>query len=125
MAYKNKDKERKAKLRHYYNNKQQYIDRNKKTHEKLVLFLNNYKKNLHCLICKENESCCLDFHHLNPEQKITEIARLMKGGSLRKLKEELLKCIPLCANCHRKLHAGLININTGKLSEATGLQNLV
>lgn len=31
-------------------------------------------------------------------------------GSLLKVEEEINKCIILCANCHRKLHAGIIKL---------------
>ena len=42
-----------------------------------------------------------DFHHI--EEKTGEISKLMQC-SWSKLKAELSKCIPLCANCHRRVH---------------------
>lgn len=30
---------------------------------------------------------------------------LVKNGSLNKLERELKKCLPLCASCHREVHA--------------------
>ena len=36
----------------------------------------------------------------------------ISGGtkSFKKLKPEIDKCILVCSNCHREIHAGLINI---------------
>jgi len=53
-----------------------------------------YKK---CLVA-------LDFHHLDESTKDFNIS----GSHCRKwetLKEELDKCILVCANCHRELHS--------------------
>lgn len=47
----------------------------------------------------------LDFHHTDPSQKETTIARMIANSySLEKAMEEIQKCIVLCANCHREFH---------------------
>jgi len=63
-----------------------------------------------CIICGESEPICIDFHHINPEEKDFTIG---KNRNIDKniLQKEIDKCVCLCANCHRKVHAGLINLN--------------
>jgi hypothetical protein len=62
-----------------------------------------------CSQCPEKESCCLDFHHTG--SKKIGIAKLsLAGWSWKRIDEELAKCILLCSNCHRKLHARIISI---------------
>lgn len=51
----------------------------------------------------------LDFHHLDPTEKDKNVGDLM-SFSTQKLKEEIRKCVVLCANCHRMVHAGLLEI---------------
>ena len=61
-----------------------------------------------CQICGYNKcNSALEFHHLNPDEK--EIAISSQIRSWEKTKEELEKCICVCANCHREIHAGLID----------------
>lgn len=63
-----------------------------------------------CQICGYDKCIqALDFHHIDPNIKSFSIS----GGtkSLDKLKQEVDKCILVCANCHREIHAGLIDIN--------------
>lgn len=63
-----------------------------------------------CYHCKETfPPCCMDLHHVDPSQKLFTINANNKG--LEALKEEAKKCVRLCAHCHRKLHAGLIELN--------------
>ena len=45
-----------------------------------------------------------DFHHTNPKEKDADPGTLM-SYNWDTLKEELDKCILLCANCHRLTHA--------------------
>lgn len=45
----------------------------------------------------------LDFHHLDPTIKDIGISATRLGK--KKLEEELKKCILVCANCHREIHA--------------------
>lgn len=71
-----------------------------------------------CCICGETEPCCLDFHHLRDKE--FELAKA-PDVSKERLYKELEKCIVLCANCHRKLHAGIISLPNG----VAGLQDSV
>lgn len=58
-----------------------------------------------CLRCGYAGSVAVfDFHHVEPDKKLFEIAR-MKKRSFGFIKAELDKCVLLCANCHRELAA--------------------
>lgn len=58
-----------------------------------------------CSKCEYNKCIdALDFHHLNPEEKDFEISKA-KTFNLENVKDELDKCILLCANCHREEHS--------------------
>ena len=53
----------------------------------------------------------IDFHHIHPNTKTYNVGELFHHRAFneknkRILLEELKKCIPLCANCHRELHFG-------------------
>lgn len=63
-----------------------------------------------CEICGyDKEVEVFDFHHLDPKEKDFNISSTNRRGrstiSWDKLKKELDKCILLCANCHREIHA--------------------
>ena len=47
----------------------------------------------------------LDFHHLNPSEKETTIARMTSNRyRINRVLDEIQKCIVLCSNCHREFH---------------------
>lgn len=102
-----KECHRAYKLKHYYANKQQYYDRNQKQEDKIKLYVREYRLTNPCVNCGESEVSCLDFHHTDPTQKDGEVNEFIKYGSLTKVQNEIAKCVVLCANCHRKYHAGL------------------
>ena len=52
----------------------------------------------------------LEFHHLDPNIRSFTISG--KSKSFNSLKSEVDKCILVCSNCHKEIHAGLINIDT-------------
>ena len=56
---------------------------------------------------------CYDFHHKDPTEKEGGIAKLLQSYALDhpKVQQELEKCILLCSNCHRELHATLFEEN--------------
>lgn len=51
----------------------------------------------------------IDFHHTDPALKETQVSTL-SGCSYARIKEEVDKCVMLCANCHRLVHSGVIKI---------------
>lgn len=65
----------------------------------------NFKRELSCADCgisfKETPYLC-DFHHTDKDIKEDNPAYLK--GSWKRFLEEVKKCIPLCANCHRIRH---------------------
>ena len=66
-----------------------------------------------CVACGEEDHICIDFHHIEPEKKSFAISK-STGRSIKSIKEEIEKCVCLCANCHRKLHAGKIDLGRWK-----------
>lgn len=67
-----------------------------------------------CSVCGYNEYMfCIDLHHIDSSTK--HPALKVRSASIRKLSipdlaEELKLVIPLCAMCHRKVHAGIIKL---------------
>lgn len=70
----------------------------------------SFKSELVCKICGEQDTSCLDFHHLY-DKRLDINTMVSKLYSIRTIKEELEKCIPVCANCHRKIHSDLRNFD--------------
>lgn len=99
---------------HYHRNKARYIAKQKRLN---IKYRDENKRDLEslkypCVICKESEFACIDFHHLG--NKKFAMANYAKGGiSKAELVEEAGKCVCLCSNCHRKLHAGKLALPAG------------
>lgn len=104
--------------KHYLSNKDNYRKRAKKNNalyrERNRQFVSYYKHKSGCYFCKENTPVCLDFHHLDPSEKEINVSIMSRGAnSINSIVKEIDKCVVICSNCHRKLHAGLINFKTG------------
>ena len=102
--------ERTYKRSYYDRNKAEYVLKNKKQWNRLKSIIQENKTC--CVFCGESEKICLDFHHLNDKKFL--MSQGHKTGSIKKIMEEIAKCIILCSNCHRKLHAGIINVNVAQ-----------
>lgn len=60
-----------------------------------------------CKLCGEKNNIVLDFHHYDASTKKFGIGdAVVKLLSWSRIIEEIKKCIVLCANCHRRVHAG-------------------
>ena len=79
------------------------------------------QKNLKILCVKyKGGKCCncgykkylgaLEFHHINPKEKDFVISQSRKKDLTPTIKKELDKCLLVCSNCHREIHAGLIDV---------------
>lgn len=61
-----------------------------------------------CMVC--GYKTCLDaleFHHLDPKEKDFMVSEVTHT-SLERVKDELDKCVLLCSNHHREIHAGIL-----------------
>ena len=83
--------------------------RKRKYQIELREWISNEVKKDGCCLCGESNPICLDFHHVIQEEKSDWIHRLISLNSRKKLEIELRKCAVVCSNCHRKIHAGIIN----------------
>ncbi|MEX2006889.1 MAG: hypothetical protein WD877_01855 [Candidatus Saccharimonadales bacterium] len=100
MAYKNIEDSRAAIRRHYYANKQVYLEKNKKRRARLKKYLREIKENSACTDCQKNYPYyVMDFDHL--ENKLGLISYIIKKDNFTALKAEIEKCEVVCANCHR------------------------
>ena len=66
----------------------------------------NDAKSCGCVLCGYNKCLdALDLHHVG--DKSFELSDVKNTG-VERLNNELSKCIVVCANCHREIHAGKI-----------------
>lgn len=67
-----------------------------------------------CKVCGYDQcQQALELHHKNPKEKSFDISDAIYQKikvTDREIKIELKKCVLLCANCHRELHYGLIEL---------------
>lgn len=62
-----------------------------------------------CQECGYNKYIgALQFHHLDPTQKDFALSKVKSHSFNNKIKEELDKCILLCANCHSEIHGSMV-----------------
>lgn len=72
--------------------------------------LASIKKEATCYFCGESEPVALDFHHLDQESKDIMVSK--QGVGVKKLLKEIPKCEVVCATCHRKVHAEILDIKS-------------
>ncbi|MBI2323399.1 MAG: hypothetical protein HYU87_00315 [Chloroflexi bacterium] len=59
-----------------------------------------------------------DFHHCDPSEKEFGITSDGIPRRWERIVAELVKCVMLCANCHREVHAGVRELDEGLLGRA-------
>ncbi len=111
MPYKNKEKQKEWARQYYAKNEERKENvrlTGLKRHREIREWMTEYKSNLKCEKCPEDHSACMDFHHEDPGKKEITIAKAIQHRwSRKRILKEIEKCIVLCANCHRKLHASV------------------
>lgn len=97
--------------KYYEENRKSHIRNVRKNNIKHIAEMRELTNSLksQCCVCGESEKVCLDWHHLNPSEKDFNIGMAVsKNLSKKKILAEIKKCICVCSNCHRKIHAGII-----------------
>lgn len=65
-----------------------------------------------CCICGYSRYIgALDFHHIDPKAKKFNLGLDGLTRSWDRTKSEIDKCVLVCSNCHREIHAGLIDLS--------------
>jgi hypothetical protein len=94
--------DREAYHKNTHGRKERIRKRARDEQKRVYEFYKRIKRLQKCSKCGDDRWYVIDFHHrLDKDKAVSQIA---SEGSIRKLKEELRKCIPLCSNCHRELH---------------------
>ena len=86
---------------------QEYLEKDRERcrvkSEKQRLTRNSLLSQFPCKLCNESDPDLIDWHHVDPSSKELNI-KGCGGVSENRWWNEVLKCIPLCALCHRKIH---------------------
>ena len=88
---------------HYLKNQAEIRERNAKTKREKRNEWVEFKSTLSCTNCGYSHPAVLDFHHVERKDK-QSVHKLAQNGNYKAAREEIKKCIVLCANCHRVLH---------------------
>jgi len=117
MPYKDKEKQREVQRlwaqKQSNDFKKAKYERGKTNKKLIVEKLNKLKLDIGCCkLCGDyHPPCCFDFHHIDESSKKGEVSKLAsKGYKWETIQAEIDKCYMLCAPCHRKIHAGLLEI---------------
>lgn len=72
-----------------------------------------------CAACgRRGPQQLFEFHHLDPREKDFGISQSGAAHRWERIVAELAKCVMLCPNCHREVHAGVREIDEGLLGLA-------
>lgn len=94
---------------HYASNKSYYLTKNQRRRAELRDWIIEHKSKLRCNRCEFDDWRALHFHHSDPSKKEYTIATMAnRGGSIKRIEQEIAKCEVLCANCHTIEHCPVV-----------------
>ena len=106
--------------RTYRERREYFLQAVRKRREKVRRMAVAYKGG-RCQVCGYDRCIeALEFHHLDPMQKDFGISHKGYTRSWEKVRQEVDKCILLCANCHREVHAGILQLPQVTVVEKLG-----
>lgn len=95
----------------------EYVKQSRKNTKDRIVYVMGGK----CQLCGYNRCrSALELHHVNPTEKEFHISR-NTNLAWSKMKEEIKKCVLVCANCHREIHEQNI-LCTSSFDETRGLE---
>ena len=92
---------------HYGKNRKKYKEKARIHNQRYIqegrMFVRGLKMSNSCVKCAESHPDVLEFDHVEPSSKSTDISYMAQHAySLETIEKEIAKCVLLCANCHRK-----------------------
>jgi hypothetical protein len=119
------DKENSKK--YYKNNKEKHrkqtAERRRRVRKEISEWLSGIKAFYGCCLCGEHDPVCLDFHHTADKEMDVSFVISMEYKR-EKIIAEIIKCVVICANCHRKLHANHVELGSVKNCQEADIVNL-
>ncbi len=87
--------------------KKAVVKRRKKVREMAVEY-----KGGQCQLCGYRRCIgALEFHHPDPNKKDFGVSMDGLTRSWERVRNEIEKCVLICANCHREIHAGITQLS--------------
>ena len=71
-----------------------------------------YKRMVGCVVCGLHDPHVLDLHHRQPLLKGPRTIQQMisENAAWHRIQAEIRKCVVICANDHRRVHAGVLDL---------------
>lgn len=104
MPVKDREKQREIANAWYQKNKETHKANTAKNKQRYRAEWLAFKHSLQCSHCGVSHPAVMDFHHVIRDKDKKSVNLLISNGRYSAAREEIKKCIPLCANCHRILH---------------------
>ena len=98
----NRERIRAAARERYQRNREQILRETKEVADRNRDFRKAILAQFPCLLCGESDPDMIDWHHVYEEDKLFNIAHTSRKHD--EWWDEVLKCIPVCVSCHRKIH---------------------
>jgi len=90
-----------------YRDRKKYLTEAVSKKRKVVKLWSIKYKGGRCIVCGYDKCpVALDFHHVRGKKEFS-VGNIGYSRSWKKLRQELDKCVLLCANCHREVEAGV------------------
>lgn len=87
-------------------------------------FYRSVKSSTSCVYNQCGDTRSIEFHHVDPRTKVDTVYNISRTGTVEELIAEMKKCVPLCSEHHKAVHAGRIRgwlkgkFNNGKDSNS-------
>ena len=98
----NRERIRATAKERYQRNKKQILRETKEVAARNRDFRKSILTQFPCLLCEESDPDMIDWHHVDVTEKKFNIGHINRAHS--EWWDEVLKCIPVCVSCHRKIH---------------------
>lgn len=92
-----------------YSDRAEYLKKAVDKRRKMIKAMAITYKGNKCVFCHYDRCTgALEFHHLDPKEKDFGLGANGLTRSWERTQKELDKCILVCSNCHKEIHAGLL-----------------